>query len=255
MPVNPNLLRRCPVFADLPPADVNVLAEIASLRWFDRGDHLYRQGDAINTFFVILDGAVKISRVTDTGKTMVVDFRGPGQLVGGRALVGNVGNADDARAVEDALVACVPLEPAVRFVSDRPAAVMALARYLAARLEAREAKVVALSTRRVHQRLADALLELRDTLGVLSDGVIVINARLTQAELAEWIGTTRETTSTLLSGLRRAGHIDIQGRRINLLNTVAIENYGLLGELPEDLRSLAAATPESESVPALAKSA
>ena len=255
MPVNPNLLRRSPVFADLPAADVNALAEIASMRWFDRGDHLYRQGDAINTFFVVLDGTVKVSRVTSAGKTMVVDFRGPGQIVGGRALVGQVENADDARAVEDALVACVPLGPAVSFVSCRPAAIMALARYLVARLETRESKVAALSTKRVHQRLADALLELRDTLGVQADGVSVINARLTQAELAEWIGTTRETTSTLLSGLRRAGHIDIQGRRIRLLNPDAIEAYSLIEEPPDDLSSLAQAAPEADDTPALARSA
>lgn len=256
MSVNPNLLRRSPLFADLPNRDINSMAELASMRWFDRGDHLYRQGDGIDTFHIILDGAVKLSRVTSGGKTMVVDFRGPGEAVGGRAMVGLTDHSDDARVLEDVLAACIPVQPAVSFLSDRPAAIMALARHLAARLESREAKVAALATKRVHQRLADGLLELGDSLGTQAGGVTVINARLTQAELAEWIGTTRETTSTLLSGLRRAGCIGIEGRRIHLLRPDVIESYGRLEELPTDLSTLTAPdTEESGTVPPLARSA
>jgi CRP-like cAMP-binding protein len=252
MGVSPNLLRRSPLFAELPIADVNAVADMAQLRWFDRGETLFRQGDEIDFFYVVFDGAVKLSRVTRTGKTMVVDFRGPGQVVGGRAIVGQRAYNDDARALENVLVASVPVEPAVEFLASRATAVMSLARYLASRLDVRESMVAALSTKRVHQRLADALLELAASLGVVADGVTVINARLTQTELAEWIGATRETTSTLLNGLRRAGFIDIVSRRIHVSDPLAIQAYASVEELPDDLSELAAA-PHRE--PALARSA
>ncbi|HEX9697893.1 MAG TPA: Crp/Fnr family transcriptional regulator [Acidobacteriota bacterium] len=241
MGVNPKLLRRSSLFAELPAAEVNAIAELASMRWFDRGECLFRQGDEIEALYVVFDGAIKLSRVTPAGRTMVVDFRGPGQVVGGRAVVGQSSHGDDAHALEDVLTAVIPLDASLRFLASRPAVIMALARYLSWRLESREEKAAGLATKRVHQRLADGLLELGRGLGVAVDGVTVINARFTQAEIADWIGTTRETTSTLLNGLRRAGHIDIVGRRIHLLNPRAIELYAELEEPPGDLASLAEA--------------
>jgi len=254
MGVNPKLLRRSPLFADLPASDVNAVAEMAGMRWFDRGDHLYRQGDHAVSFYMIFDGAVKLSRVTEGGKAMVIDFRGPGQVVGGRAIVAEQTHADDARAVEDVLVAAIPLDRASELLSSRPGAAISLARHLASRLESREIKVAALSTKRVHQRLAAALLELAQSLGAAVDDVTVINARLTQSELAEWIGTTRETTSTLLNQLRRAGIIDVESRRIHLRNIAALEAYGTVEEPPDDLGELQIRVTPDEP-PALARSA
>jgi CRP/FNR family transcriptional regulator len=254
MGVNPKLLRRSPLFAELPATDVNAVAEMAGMRWFDRGDYLYRQGQVAERFFVVFDGAVKISRVTEGGKSMVIDFRGPGSVVGGRAIVAEKAHADDASAVEDVLVAGIPLTAAAELLGSRPGAALSLARHLALRLAEREAKVAALSTKRVHQRLAEALLELAGSLGAAVDDVIVINARLTQAELAEWIGTTRETTSTLLNGLRRAGFIDIESRRIHVRDRAALEACASVEDLPEDLGELVA-TMRPDERPALARSA
>ena len=78
MGVNPKLLRRSPPFDELPLADATELAELATMHWVDRGEHLYHQGDATRAFYVVFDGAVKLSRVTPAGRAMVVDFRGPG---------------------------------------------------------------------------------------------------------------------------------------------------------------------------------
>jgi CRP-like cAMP-binding protein len=254
MGVNPNLLRRSPLFAELPASDVNAVAEMSSMRWFDRGDYLYRQGNNAEVFFVIFDGAVKLSRVTAQGRPMVIDFRGRGNVVGGRTIVAEQAHADDARALEDVLVAVIPRQGAAELLEARPGAAISLARYLAARLAAREAKVASLSTMRVHQRLAEGLLELAVTLGAAVDSTTVINARLTQAELADWIGTTRETTSTLLNGLRRAGFIDIESRRIHLHDLAALSGYAALNELPEDLKELLVSLP-ADGAPPLARSA
>jgi len=254
MAVNPKLLRRSPLFAGLSVADVNAVADMAGMRWFDRGEYLYRQGETAEFFYVVFDGAVKISRVMPAGKSMVVDFRGPGNVIGGRTLVADEVHVDNARAVEDVLVGVIPVRLAAEFLAERPGAAISLARHLASRLEAREAKVAALSTKRVHQRLGDALIELSRSLGAAVDDVTVINARLTQADLAEWIGTTRETASTLLNGLRRAGFIDIEGRRIHLRNVPAIEAYAAAEELPAKLVELVIPLPPDEPV-ALARSA
>lgn len=254
MGVNPNLFRRSALFAETPEADVNAIAEMAIMKWFDRGQFLYCQGETAKFFYVVLDGAVKVSRVTPGGKPMVVDFRGPGSVVGGRSIVVDRTHIDDATAVEDALVAAIPLNTASKLLASRPEAALSLARHLASQLTDREAKLAALSTKRVHQRLAEALIELSGSLGTVVEDVTVINARLTQAELAEWIGTTRETASTLLNSLRRAGFIDVESRRIHVRDLAALEAYALVEDPPEDLADLAISASVAGAAP-LARSA
>ena len=207
------------------------------MRWYDRGELLHRQGDRAEAVYAIVDGAVKLSRFTPSGRATVNEFLGPGDLVGVRALLGEEAYLDDARMLEDALVAILPTGPAVRFLTAHPEAVVALARYLADRLKGQEDKVAALSTKRVHQRLVEGLLRLGHSLGVRSDGVVMINARITQAEIADWIGTTRETASTLLNELRRGGLIDIVSRRIHLLDPEGLCAYAECDELPPDVRA------------------
>ncbi len=238
MGVNPQLLRRTEMFAGLDSVDVGAIADMSRMRWFERGEPLYSQGEESESFFVIFDGAVKVSRVSSSGRAMVVDFRGPGDMVGSRAIVADRLHTDAASAIEDALVAVIPLEEVGDLLASRPGAGISLARHFARQLEVREAKVAALSTKRVHQRLGVGLLDLSSTLGAAVDDVVVINARLTQAEVADWIGTTRETASTLLNGLRRAGFIDIVSRRIHVRDRDAISAYAARDELPANLGDL-----------------
>lgn len=225
MSVKPRLLRRCPPFSDLSDSDLEKLAARAHMQWFDRGDSVSRQGDPIGAVHAIVDGCVKLSRVTASGKVMVTDFLGPGELIGQRALLGASEHPDDVVAVEDTLVASLPSGVATRFLESDTDALLALSRHLGERLRHQERKVVALSTMRVHQRLAEGLLHLGRTLGVRRDGEIVVKARFTQAEIADWVGTTRETASTVLNELKRADIIDIVSRRLHLKDLEGLRLY------------------------------
>lgn len=238
MGIKPQLLRRCRPFAELPGTDLADLASLAAMRWIDRGVTLHRQGDPAETVYALLDGALKLSRVTASERVVVSDFLGPGDLLGERAALGPGEYLDDATTLEDSLIAIVAAADLAAFVASRPEAALALARHLSGRLIEREQKVAALSTQRVHQRLADALLNLGRSLGAHGDGAVVINARITQAELADWIGTTRETASTLLNELRRAGYIDVVARRIHLRDSEGLVAYGACEDLPEELATL-----------------
>jgi CRP-like cAMP-binding protein len=225
MSVKPQLLRRCSALQDLSIDALNNLAVLSSAQWADRGEYLCRQGDTASTVYALLDGAIKQSRLMPSGRVMVTDFLGPGHIIGARALLGEDEYREDALILEDAFLAAFPKGPMMRLISVHCEIAIGLARYLGDRLSAQQKKVAALTTKRVHQRLAEGLLELSRTLSVRTNGRMVINARLTQADLAEWIGTTRETASTLLNELRRAGPIDIVGRRIHLLDTEALDYW------------------------------
>lgn len=247
MSVKPQLLRRCPPFSELPGSDLEALAARAHMEWFDRGEAVARRGDPIETVHPIIDGCVKLSRVTACGRVMVTDFLAPGDLVGERALLGESEHPDDAFAVEDTLVASLPAGVATSFLESRTDALMALSRHLGERLRCQERKVVGLSTMRVHQRLAEGLLHLGRTLGVRRNGELVVKARLTQAEIADWVGTTRETASTVLNELKRAGIIDIVGRRIHLRDLDGLRLYVESEEPPADPAAALAARSSDKS--------
>lgn len=251
MSVKPQLLRRCPPFSELSGTDLEGLASRAHMQWFDRGDTVSRQGDPVGAIHAIVDGCVKLSRVTASGRVMVTDFLGPGEMIGERGLLGESEHFDDVVAVEDTLVASLPAGVATRFLESHSDALLALSRHLSERLRHQERKVVGLSTMRVHQRLAEGLLHLGRTLGVRRNGDIVVKARFTQAELADWIGTTRETASTVLNELKRAGIIDIVSRRIHLKDPDGLRLYVESEEPPTDPEAALAARASSKETVAV----
>jgi len=255
MSVKPQLLRRCAPFSELSSPDLEGLAARAHMQWFDRADTLSRQGEPIGAVHVIIDGCVKLTRITTSDRVMVTDFLVPGDLVGERALLGESEHHDDVVAVEDTLVASLPTGVVTRFVEGDARALLSLGRHLGERLSRQERKVVGLSTMRVHQRLAEGLLHLGRTLGVRRDGDIVVKARFTQAELADWIGTTRETASTVLNELKRADIIDIVSRRIHLRDLDGLQRYVESEEPPDDPATAPASGTSKEAAPAVARGA
>lgn len=255
MSVKPRLLRRCAPFSEISGPDLEGLASRAHMQWFDRGDTVSRQGQPVGAVHAIVDGCVKLTRITATGRTMVTDFLVPGDLVGERALLGESEHPDDVVAVEDTLVASLPTAVAKGFVEGDADALMALGKHLGERLARQECKVVGLSTMRVHQRLAEGLLQLGRSLGVRRNGDIVVKARFTQAELADWIGTTRETASTVLNELKRAGIIDIVGRRIHLRDLDGLRLYVESEEPPADPAAARASRSSEETTSAVATGA
>lgn len=173
----------------------------------DEGERLY----------IVKRGRVRLYRLTLDGKQLTLDILDKGRVVGRMSWLGQELNDAYAEAIEDAVICSFTPDELRRLIDRFPSIGLNIIRYLADRLAASERERELMAYRSVEERLATRLIELVERFGRPVNGGIEIDARLTQQELAEMIGTSRETLATTISSLRERGVLDMEHQRVVIL--------------------------------------
>ena len=213
-----DLLRSCQLFQDLGPDDRAELGRLARIRHYGRQESLFHQGDAAEGFHVVMTGQVKVCRYGMDGREQVLHVMGPGDPCGEVPVF--QGQSYPANAL--ALGAVESLYFARRDFLDlgarRPGLLLNMMGVLAARLRHFVELVDDLSLKEVSSRLARHLLETGDA----RQGDVV-EIETTKGVLASRLGTIAETLSRTLARLQRDELIEVEGKRVRLLDRAALE--------------------------------
>jgi CRP-like cAMP-binding protein len=188
-----------------------------------RGDYLYLPGDPPRSVFLIRAGVVRVARLLDSGGELTVHIAGPGELVGERAVLGEMRRPGLAQALDRVKVSPLPVPILEAAALRHPELGLALARMAAERSSRFEARATLNAFADCHRRVCSVLLELAGRFGRREGRGWSIGVRLTHEELARLIGATRETVTPLLVNMRRDGLIDYDRRRIQVLDRDALE--------------------------------
>lgn len=211
------LLTRVPLFADLSPEDRLGLESRLGRRRYPRGETLFVRGDPGNFLCVIERGSVKIALTSVEGKEMILAVLGAGDFFGELALLDGEPRSADAIMVEDTQLLFLPREEFLHYVESRPRVALHALAVLSRRLRQTDQLVHDAVFFDVAGRLASVILRLAETLGQPVDTGITIARRLTQVELADMIGTTRESVNKWLGYYERQGIIRSQRGLITVL--------------------------------------
>jgi len=171
-------------------------------------------GDAGGSVFFVLSGRIKMSRVTRDGKELTLAYRGPGEIVGELCLVDGGPREEMAETMEASLMAEIPREDFWRLVERHPAMGAQMTRTLCLRRRELERKVEDLVFKDVNAKLSELLLDLGQEYGVDDPRGILVAIKITHQEMANLIGSTRETVSLTLSQFKRNKLITTEGRKI-----------------------------------------
>lgn len=211
-----DLLQRVPLLAALTDADREALARSASRRRYRRGDIIFQKDDPGHSLFILARGSVRIYLPSTLGTDLTLAVLGAGQFFGDLSLLDGRPRSASAAALADTNVVILERTDFVALVRSRPEAAMSVLAVVARRLRETDEMASDLAFLDVGGRLAKKLLDLAATNGVRrSDGVLV-DMTLTQEELANMIGVTRESVNRNLSLFRRIGLIAKEGRRFVL---------------------------------------
>lgn len=207
-------LRGSPLLDGL--AVVDLAALTADARWIRlaRGDHLSLQGSRPGDCWLLLTGYVKEHRPLEDGTESLCGFRGPGDLVGEIAAMTQEPCQHDATALGHGEALAIPADRLRAAVLDSPGLQASLLRAVAARAATAEDALARNGFGDCAQRVVIAVLELADRWGVATARGLHIGIPLTQTELAEWIGVSRETAAKVLHRLREAGIVETSRRRL-----------------------------------------
>jgi CRP/FNR family transcriptional regulator, cyclic AMP receptor protein len=221
------LLREVDLFAGLAPAQLKEISQTLPMTACQVGGLVTSPDEDDERLYIVKRGRVRLYRLTPDGKQLTLDILDKGRIVGRMSWLGQELNEVYAEAVEDALICSFTPDELRRLIDRYPSIGVNIIRYLSDRLTVSEREREVMAYRSVEQRLAARLLELLDRFGVPEDGGMAIDARLTQQELADMIGTTRETLAQTVSRLRERGVLQMSNQR------VVIQDRDTLEELAE----------------------
>ncbi len=198
--------------APLPEGTLRAIAGGGVVRAFPRGSVLINEGDQGDSLFIILSGKVKVFASNAAGKEVVIDFHGPGEYVGEMSLAGAPRSAS-VITVEPTSCAVVTRAHFREFILAHPDFALHLIEKLIhrARLATENVKSLALSD--VYGRLVRLLLTLAHDVG----GRLIVPEKLTQQEIADRIGASRDMVSRLMKDLVGGGYLAVAERTITIL--------------------------------------
>ncbi|MEM7130253.1 MAG: Crp/Fnr family transcriptional regulator [Chloroflexota bacterium] len=199
------------VFQDLSMREMEELNRITTMSTVSKGRVFYRPEEPGEVLFILKEGRVQLYRISPEGKKLVITTLGPHTLFGEMALLGTKMHNTFAEAVEDCLI-CVMSRPDLeRLILSKPQVALRILDITGKRLREAEERLENMAFKGIPARLASLLLRLADE----QSSTDIVG--LTHQDLAESVGTYRETATQVLNDLKSQGYIEIGRKRITIL--------------------------------------
>ena len=188
---------------------IDALIALGVVRSFPKNSVLVQEGDKSDQFYILLAGKLKVFLADDDGKEIVVDMLSPKQYFGEMALDGESRSAS-VMTVEVSKLAVVQREDFKRFLAENPDAALALIVTLIRRARNLTRTIGNLALLDVYGRVARLLIDNASD----ESGKLVVTEKMSQQEIAQRIGSSREMVSRILSDLKEGGYLSLDGGRI-----------------------------------------
>ncbi len=212
-----------PLFADMDSEESKALFESMVPVELTRGDVLFREGEPGDRLYVIAQGKIKLGRRSSDGRENLLSILGPGEMFGELSLFDPGPRTATASSVSDALVYELRHQALVQWIASHPNVATTLLGALARRLRRTNETLADLVFSDVPGRVAKALLDLSARFGEPNDDGIRVAHDLTQEELAQLVGASRETVNKALADFATRGWVRREGRAVVLLDMDRLE--------------------------------
>ena len=218
-----DVLRQAPLFSALDDEAATALRTSMTDGRLRRGDVLFHEGDSGDKLYIVLDGKVKLGRTSSDGRENLLAILGPGQMFGELSLFDPGPRSTTATAVTSCEIRTLEHDELKGWLSGRPEVAEALLAQLAGRLRRANDVVSDLVFSDVPGRVAKALLDLADRFGRTADDGVHVHHDLTQEELAQLVGASRETVNKALADFAARGWIRLEPRSVTILDVERVE--------------------------------
>lgn len=214
-----DVLSSAPLFAALDAEAAAALRHSMAEVDLPKGDVLFTEGEPGDRLYVITDGKIKLGATSADGRETLLAILGPGDMFGELSLFDPGRRTSTATAVTDTVLLGLGQRDLRPWLTGRPEVAEALLQALAQRLRRTNEAMADLVFSDVPGRVAKALLDLADKFGVQQeDGSVQVAHDLTQEELAQLVGASRETVNKSLADFAQRGWLQIEARAVTLLD-------------------------------------
>jgi len=216
--VDEQIVRRAPLFEGLDEASTSALMGMVTEVSLSRGEVLFREGDLDHRLFVVDCGKIKLGREASDGRENLLAVYGPGEMFGELSWFDPGPRTSSATAVSASTLAMLDHDDLRVWMAERPQVAGHLLRALARRLRRSNTIIADLVFTDVSGRVAKTLLDLAQRFGQPSERGLKVAHDLTQEELAQLVGASRETVNKSLADFAARGWLRLEARAVVLLD-------------------------------------
>jgi CRP/FNR family transcriptional regulator, dissimilatory nitrate respiration regulator len=222
-----SIISDIPLFSGLSDNYLKEIENIAVEKHFSRGEIIFSEGDTGNGFYVVVDGQVKIHKISFDGKEKILHIFGPGEPFGevpvftGRAFPAN------AEALSKSRLLFFPKDNFVALIMKNPSLALSMLGVLSMRLREFTVQIEHLALKEVPGRIASYLLYVSEE----QESSNSIELEISKGQLASLLGTIPETLSRIFSKMSSQGLIEVEGRTIWLLDRQGLTDLAESGKI------------------------
>ncbi len=211
------LLRKIPLFSELSDSQLDRLSQVIIDRQYRKNQIIFGEGDPGEALFLLKTGKIKLTKTTPDGREQILAFRSAGEIFAEVVLFDGGAYPATAEIIEDARVGIIRNQDIERIILDNVDIAISLLKIMSKRLRHAQTSLKDIALKDVYGRLASTLLKLASEHGLKSEAGTKISLNLTHQDLANMIGTSRESVNRVISEWRKEGVLDAQRGEITIL--------------------------------------
>jgi len=209
-------LRKIPYFSNISDEELQAVADIMIERTYEKGQMLFMEGEFGEAVHFVVDGMVKIYKTSENGKEHILYIAGPGDIFAEVILFNEVNYPATAEVMEKARIAKIRNEDLEKVLKAHPSMAVAIIKVLNKRLIDAQQRVKSLALDNTYGRTAQMLVKLAMEHGVKTEKGMELELAISRQELANIVGTTRETVTRVLMAFKKYNLIDIEKNIIRI---------------------------------------
>ncbi len=213
-----NELKLIPLFSELNEDELEAITKFAVRQVYKKDNMVLIEEEIGSTMFVILQGRVKISRISDEGREVILSILVDGDFFGEMSILDGQARSANAVTLEDTELLIIRRENFLQMLHDYPQVAINLLKELAHRLRRSDSQIKSLSLQNAMGKVASTLVRIADDSGIIKRGKVEIPQLPPQQDLANMAGTSRETISRVIKSLSQLGYVEKEGSKLIILD-------------------------------------
>jgi CRP-like cAMP-binding protein len=207
-----------PIFSDLPEETIQKISSVGMKKKYEKDSVILMEEDSGSAMFVIASGKVKVARISNDGREVILSILGESDFFGEMAILDGLSRSASVIAMEDSELFIIQRDEFLNLLKLYPEISINLLQELTQRLRSADMKIKALSLKDAEGKVATVILQLAEDMGKIRQGVVEIDKLPLQQDLANMAGTSRETISRTLHSFAKKGLVELEGSKLRILN-------------------------------------
>ena len=209
-----NFLRNVPIFSELEEKDLVRVVKLGTRQKYKKGNIVVLEQESGAALFVIITGKVKVVRMDEDGREVILSMFGPGEFFGEMSLLDGLARSASVVATVKSELFMIHRRDFLELLNEFPTVTISLLAELAMRLRKADMQIKSLSLKDAEGRVANVLLILADDVGIFRKGKVEIDDLPLQQDIANMAGTSRETVSRMIHLFIEGGEVQMKGNKL-----------------------------------------